>query len=222
MKNVLIIISICLLISCSNPTENLLILDLDDIPIVKGIAITNSNNVMLGIWNNPGYNLTFKTVISPKDNEQKKEKLSVQNNLGIAGIDGDDILPNGFGAGTPYPNPANGSIAFQFQIPRSVEVSIWIGPATLGTNTDEDITKFGDHIFLSENGTIIQELISQKVLNAGYYKYAWNTNDYAGNSAPSGFYRIYILLDKYLVYRDVFIANDYSDLPESMKAILNF
>jgi hypothetical protein len=222
MKRIIVIISICLFISCSSPTDNSINLTINDIPIVNWLAITNSTGNTLGIWYNPGYTLTFKNAILPKRNSQKEAKYKKQNNINVAGIeDGYDILPSGFSVGLPYPNPLNGSVTFKFAIPRFTEVSVWVGPASLGLNNEEDIKNFGNHVFLSHNGIAIKELISSKSLHAGYHAIVWHTDDFNNISVPSGFYRIYFLFDEYMAYRDVFVANDWSDLPESMKLILN-
>lgn len=219
MRKYILFILIGFFISCSNPTEDSFIINFKDIPIVNALVITNETGVILGVWYNPGYNLTFKKT-QDLGNEKQNVKIP-ENNAKIAGIDDGDIIPTGFSADTPFPNPGNKSIVFRFTLPYTTNVSIWIGPATLGNDIDKDVETIGNHVFIKDDKIMVKEFASSLELPAGYYHRVWHSDDYTGNPVPSGFYRVYFLLDQYLVYRDVFIANDYSDVPESMMEIIN-
>ena len=151
-------------------------------PIITGIVRTGEDSpTPLG------------TIGSPNE----KTTLSYSGNS-------NSMLPNKFIMSSPFPNPTDYSTTIMFSLPIKSKISIWV---VRGKAVGED---FIDHSIYS-NGyfKVPSEQFSMKldegIKEAGRYAFIWQAKDQAGNQLPDGFYRIYLIINDNMLWRDVWL-----------------
>jgi len=120
----------------------------------------------------------------------------------------------------PYPNPTNGSTGIAFEVLKRTEVRIWIAPATLYTLTSHNAIIYSNGIYGVPGGLCLNLL--WEVTTQGRYHVTWAPYTQNAEQLPSGFYRVYLESDEFLIWRDILLAWDIADIPIDMKEYIQF
>lgn len=187
MKYILIITTLFVLISCSNPTEeNGYFYIGSDIPVIKGIIITGEDSPepfgLLGVPNE-------KSKIEFKSNDT--------NEFGSA-------IPNTTAIYSPFPNPFNFSTQIAFSLNRKAHVKVWIVLGKLDESVKELKPFYSNSYSVNTNNTNSNNVLLDRTLVPGTYMQIFEANNY-----QNGVYRVYMQVDDELMWRNLLIYNNY-------------
>jgi hypothetical protein len=175
--------------SCENPTSpDPIYYQISNTPIITGIVRTGSDSPEpLGIIGSP--------------NEKSELSVNVAVNTSNMG----SSIPKNFNMSPLYPNPTDGSISIRYSLPYKSDVSVWV---VRGKSPEESSntnnTVYTNGYFITPSNNFIQEL-SSRTAYAGSYAIIWDIRDQKGNILPDGYYRIYLVVNGNLMWRDLWI-----------------
>ena len=131
-------------------------------------------------------------------------KMPVVTGLFIAGPDSPEVLRvwgNPSGSSFCYPTFST-STRIRFQIGESSVVKIWVVPARLPKQNQNDVySKLGGY-FKNASGLSIATLMNEEK-NPGTYEIQFDFKNSRGNLLPEGFFRIYKQIGDWLTWCDV-------------------
>lgn len=170
---------------CDNPAA---ITPGSQLPIITtGIVITNeSSPETIAIWGNPSSPISYG-IGEPQN------------------TDPSEVLPITYELYTPYPNPSDGSQMLQFSLPSPAEVKIWAETAYLPISSSANLPLGIDYSPPYQRVEILNGVVT-----AGHHVINLNLESKCrGGNMEQGFYRIFFLVhNKYLLYRDIYIQGD--------------
>ena len=170
-----------------------------DPPIVTGIVFTNEFGDQLDVWG---------TITNPSS---AGGRVNRPTNIHASPTQRFTLLP-------PSPNPANGSIAINYGLGVQSHVNVWISRAIgPGESVNTDINVMNGRFFAAP-GTAIRELVRDRDSSPGWYRLRWDGRDNNGLRMPSGFYRWYVQSDDLLLWYDVLLAWQESDIPVNIRS----
>lgn len=151
-------------------------------PVITGIVITGeSSPEPLGVWGEPN------------------EKGSFDNGYGKS-QDGESI-PKGYSMISPFPNPTSDGFSLFYSLPVKTNVSIWIVRGILpGEKTEPTLYANG---YFNRPTSRFCKKIYEGVQGAGIYSKLISLNDETEEDLSLAFYRIYLVIDNYLLWRNV-------------------
>jgi hypothetical protein len=110
----------------------------------------------------------------------------------------------------PYPNPAKRAMSVRIDVPEHTNLRCWLTSAYL--QGEDASTQYGSSIvYQLPQGK--EYLVKEEELNAGRYEF-WI--DRAELKLPAGLYRVYVLFDNRLQWRDVWFYDILGQLPEPL------
>lgn len=190
-------------LSCDAPTEPLPFTSPDGrTPIVTGLRIaTLEGPTGVDVWGEP----------NDFDAAQSSGAMTPVVNDDIESVI--RVIPRGFHLDPVYPNPSVSGVAIGFQIPYQTAVSVWIVPA--------DVPSLHFSSQIRYPGAAVVELIREKALYAGSYRYTWDGKDAAQHRVPSGLYRIYFQAGGGIAWRDLLLTSEGDGLARQVQRMLN-
>ena len=116
-----------------------------------------------------------------------------------------------------YPSIGS-STTIKFSVPEQSEVSVWVVPARLSSQSSEDVIKSFNGYFYNASGLAVAILMDKQIKSAGSYEINFDFKDSKGNLLPEGFYRIYVESEYQFQWCDVLNFRNESNF---YKAIVN-
>lgn len=176
-----------LLLGCSNDDDPFSASGgIADVFVTPGIFITDPNGYSLGEWGNPPLHPDFGEV----ENQVAMDSILIQPSDKFRMF---QLYPN--------PSPSSVSIYFVSGLP-AFSAKAWVVPV-LGQSVENPLllsTGYGEIFQVSS--PIIGTIYEEENLDPGAYVFSWDGKDDLGNTVPDGFYRIFLQVDEYLLWRD--------------------
>lgn len=188
-KKYILFITLLLLYSCDNPVnQDPVYYQISNPPIITGIVRTGPDSPEpLGIIGSPN------------------EKSSISINKVSSTTNIASSIPQNFKMSPLYPNPTNGSVDIRYSLPYKSNISIWV---VRGKSLEESLnssrTTYTNGYFITPSNNFIQKLGS-RTSDAGNYSMVWDIKDHDGNKLPDGYYRIYLVVNGNLMWRNLWI-----------------
>lgn len=114
-----------------------------------------------------------------------------------------------------YPSVTNATTAIRFILPQSTEATVWITPAVL--KGEELLHSSGGGLYAQISGVAIKTFPKQSFPALLINDVNWDLKDDHGNKVRPGFYRVFIETGDDVLYTDMFVYNDCSDIPHDIK-----
>jgi hypothetical protein len=115
----------------------------------------------------------------------------------------------------PYPNPANGAVSFSFSVQKSQHVRVWV--ERVATTLVRGAPIGGS--LVPGSSRALFAVLADRALEAGEHGFEWSPV-IAGGTVIPGFYRIFVLTEKDLGWRDVLVYADVASLPDGLREIV--
>ena len=179
---VVLVFTALFMVMCTTPNDEVEEHEVVDVIRTLGIWQTGPSGMDYGVWGD-----------RPADDQDYGEVEEPYIGEGIVPTYKLQMSP-------PYPNPTNLSVTIAYTTGIDLHtVRIW-AIKTLGP--DEEI------IAGSDPNPFIKTIFEDSSLSAGSYQRVWDLSDESGNRIPLGFYRIYLDLNGYELWRDIAVTED--------------
>ena len=223
MKNIFFsILSLCAVAGCS--TQNNLVAPLRapgfDQPVATGIYVTTIDPTPIDTWGNPSFQLTptasgnsLSYAMPAEEAQGRFHALSKTSDTAALGIVG----PLRMQLELPYPNPTIVGSDISFALPRTALVSLWIVRARWVGDPSEDLSNVDGGVVITPQVVAVANLIVYRSTAAGFYRYSWNGQADDGKLVSPGFYRVYLKVDEGLMWSDIFLYRQITDLPPDLR-----
>ncbi|MEA1987439.1 MAG: hypothetical protein U9N76_08130, partial [Candidatus Marinimicrobia bacterium] len=191
IRLVLLFIMLLLLYNCQDPSDSANLRSPDGItPVVTGFYETDASGNILETYGTPS---------------ESNQDIQIDN-CESAPVDTTypfGVFPMRFYLHTPFPNPCNLSTSIYFDIACKVDIVLFVVPAKLPHEPTSSYTLNSNGINKIAEGLSIRTIYEKKDGMPGYYPISWDGRDDYGNEVSSGFYRIYLKINEYYLWRDV-------------------
>lgn len=150
-------------------------------------------------------------------------KMPVVEGLYFTSEGGPDVLAvwgNPSGSNFCYPSIGS-STTILFSVPEQSEVSVWVVPARLSSQSSEDVIKSFNRYFYNASGLAVAILMDKQTKPAGTYAINFDFKDSEENLLPEGFYRIYLESKNQFKWCDVLNFRNESNLYIEIVNIIN-
>jgi len=184
-KRILTIMFCTLALSCTEDDGILLPGEaIGDVFVTEGLFLTDPSGYQFGTWGNPLEHPDVGTMHVPDT--------------------GSILIPQTvFRMSQLYPNPGNSSVSIEFATAMSgFTVRAWVvrilGPGEPLNNLNFNA---GAEVF-HDQSPVVRHLDFNYGSNPGHYVIQWDCKDDAGDITSDGFYRIFLQLNDYILWRD--------------------
>lgn len=215
------LLSVGLVLACRSPNPNEILPSSPDLaqPVVTGLYITGATGPeIIDVWGNPSsgsINLSTDEDLFSKETVIKDNILfNIKNSTDVS--PDHSVIPTKLVFLNPYPNPCAGSCMLNYNLPYSANVEIFIVPARLIGTKNSDISTSSGAVTVSPKRTAIAFLKIGK-LSPGIYMCSWNNRFSDGSYIPGGFYRIYLRVEKTVLWHDIFLFTENCDVPPGLR-----
>jgi len=190
-KQIMTIVLCTLAFSCTEDDGILLPGEaIGDVFVTEGLFLTDPSGYQFGTWGNPPEHPDFGAMHVPDT--------------------GSVLLPQVvFRMSQLYPNPGNSSVSIEFATAMSgFSVKAWV-VRILGPEESQNSTRFyaGAEVF-HDRSPVVRHLDFNYGPNPGRYVFSWDCKDDEGDIVPDGFYRIFVQLNDYILWRDYGYTTD--------------
>lgn len=203
-RSMRLLLLICSVVFLSCADGDGLVVSQSEPPYVTGLRLTKSNTEQLGVWGNP---------LFPNDEIVRGEDPK----------DSNVIKPRDPATGVtfynPFPNPSNGAVKLNVALPERASVRIWIARLELQGTQGLNATRSG--AWTAESQPVVVDPGFTNYFEAGIYQISWNPVGGDGRRLPPGFYRVYVQMNSRLMWKDVLLYDDASQLPESLRSFVS-
>lgn len=114
-----------------------------------------------------------------------------------------------------YYSVTNTNTRIRFLLQQTTEATVWITPAVL--KGEELLNSTGGGLYAQIPGAAIKTFPKQTFPALLINDVNWDLKDDHGNKVRPGFYRVFIETGDDVLYTDMFVYNDCSDIPPDIK-----
>lgn len=123
--------------------------------------------------------------------------------------------PSNHGQVGAYPSITNLSTNVRFILSQTSDATVWVTPAAL--KGEELLHSSGGGLYAQIPGAAIKTFPKQSFPALLINDVNWDLKDDHGNKVRPGFYRVFVETDEDVIYTDMFIYYDCSDIPNGIK-----
>lgn len=110
---------------------------------------------------------------------------------------------------------ANNRSQIRFILQQTAEATVWITPAVL--KGEELLNSSGGGLFSQIPGAAIRTFPKQLFTSVAINEVMWDLKDDHGNKVRPGFYRVFVETDDDVLFTDMLVYHDCSDIPHDIK-----
>lgn len=112
-----------------------------------------------------------------------------------------------------YPNPTDGPVVISLWVEDACRLRVWIVKAYGPGESFTPLVSFAGGEVYAGYGAPVRILFDDEVSGGRGFGFFWNSADDSGNALPSGFYRIYVMVDRSIYWGDMFLARECAEIP---------